>query len=150
MDSHWHSQKQTPLPVAPSVAACLQDPPSQISHKCKHSAAFSAMASIIFIPSSASTNARRKATTGPLALKSLSDQLFNFTDGFWAGMAADIQPHTVLSSPKWKMWAIECAQELETELDNEHLVALIRLFRQMLVLPMHILYSNVMAFKRFE
>ena len=27
------------------------------------------------------------------------------------------------------MWAIECAQELETELDDEHLVALIRLFQ---------------------
>ena len=44
-------------------------------------------------------------------------------------MAANIQLCTVLSSPEQKMWAMEHAQELETELDDEHLVALIGLFQ---------------------
>ena len=44
-------------------------------------------------------------------------------------MAANIQPHTVLSSPEQKMQAMECAQELETELDDECLVAFIGLFQ---------------------
>ena len=60
---------------------------------------------------------------------SLSDQLSDFTDAFWAGTAANIQPYTVLSSPEKKMQAMECTQELETKLDDEHLVALIGLFQ---------------------
>ena len=60
---------------------------------------------------------------------SLSDQLSDFTDAFQVGMAANIQPCTVLSSPEQKMQAMEHAQELETELDDECLVALIGLFQ---------------------
>ena len=121
--------EQTPLPVASPAMVHSQDPPSLISYKRKHSAAFSATASMVSTPSSASSYVRKKATTGPLALMSISDQLSDFTDAFRAGTAAEMQPRTVMSSPERKMRAMERAQELETDLDDKHLVALIGLFQ---------------------
>ena len=91
--------------------------------------AFSTAASIASTPSSSSSFINKKVGTGPVALLALTDQLSDFTDAFRAGTAAEMQPHTVASSSEQKMRAMEQAQELESELDDTRLVALLGLFQ---------------------
>jgi hypothetical protein len=60
----------------------------------------------------------------------LSDQLSDFTDAYRAGTAAEASPRDFASSPERKRMAMERAQELESDLDDTRLVALIGLFRK--------------------
>lgn len=77
-----------------------------------------------------STLARKRQTSGTAALMNLSDQLSDFTDAYRAGTAAEASPRDFASSPERKRMAMERAQELESDLDDTRLVALIGLFRK--------------------
>jgi len=60
---------------------------------------------------------------------SISDQLSDFTDAYCAGTAIEMGPCVIATSPERKTMAMEHAQELENDLDDARLVALIGLFQ---------------------
>jgi hypothetical protein len=74
--------------------------------------------------------ARKRQTSGPTALMALSDHLSDFTDAYRAGTAAEAGSREFASSPERKRMAMERVQELESDLDDTCLVALIKLFRE--------------------
>ena len=102
--------------------------------KRRHSTAFPVMISGASMPTpldgaTLAGPARKRQASGPTALMFLSDQLSDFTDAYRAGTAAETGSRNFGSSPERKTMAIERAQDLESDLDNIHLVALIGLFQ---------------------
>jgi len=121
----------TPSPPPPSPPPSSLPPSSlprfSLDKKRKHSAAF-ASTSEASTSTSPSILARKRHANGSSALFALSDQLSEFTDAFRAGTVAETGPF-VASSPERKMMAMKRAQELESDLDDVWLVALIGLFQ---------------------
>lgn len=129
---------QTPVP-APEIKAdeehiaWSQSPSSQsrsphpsISYKRKHSA--------ISPDTTSTTSTIQKKTQRDVssagALQGLTTELSSFGDTFLEGIAlAAPVPSTLAPSPVRKTRAITHAQELEVDLDDKKLVALIRIFQ---------------------
>ena len=132
---------QLPVPMlpAPEIEAneerilWSQSPPPQsrspcpsINHKRKHSAISSDTTSAT---STIQKRARRDISSAG-ALQGLTAELNSFGDTFLEGVAlAAPMPSTLAPSPLRKTRAITRAQELEVDLDDGKLAALIRIFQ---------------------
>jgi hypothetical protein len=122
-----HSESQSPTPLSFGGFAP--------SHKRKH-AALSAP-SAVSTPSTPSTSfgpkhskQARKEITGSAALQGLTAELSAFGQIFLEGTSSARLPLPSLApSPSRKTKAIQRAQELEEELDDDRLAALIRVFQ---------------------
>ena len=120
-------------PITPPPAPSAQSPPFKRSHKQNHSAITSTVASSISTTPSASTS-RKKSRTGVMsnaeALVGLRSQLAVFSGTFLEGTSLMAAPPPLIApSPSRKTKAIQQAQELELDLDDEKLVSLIRIFQ---------------------
>lgn len=101
---------------------------SFVGHKRKYSSNYSGVSTptTSLGPGSASAppSKKRQLSNGANALAALGEQLSNFTDTVRKGTSqSPLEP-----SPTRKRIAIQRAEELETELDDKHLVQLINLF----------------------
>jgi hypothetical protein len=124
-------QGHSPAPLKDRSPTPLSFAPS---HKRKHSALSalsSAAASARSTPSASSGPKRaRKEVTGPVALQGLTAELSTFGQTFLEGVTSTVPPPPLLApSPSRKTKAIQRAQELEDELDDDRLAALIRVFQ---------------------
>jgi hypothetical protein len=116
------------IPWSPTPPPRNRSPgPSVINHKCKHSNISSGNTSI---NSTISKKGRRDVSSRG-AFVGLRDELSTFSNTFLDGIAlAKAPPTTTLApSPLRKTKAIMRAQELEEDLDDEKLAALIWIFQ---------------------
>ena len=138
--------KPSPIPWSPSPS--LNDHPSAPpkarspspnplsfapSHKRKHtalSALSSAAVSTHSTPSTSSGPKRAcKEITGSAALQGLTAELSTFGQTFLEGVSSATPPPSLAPSPSRKTKAIQRAQDLEEDLDDDRLAALIRVFQ---------------------
>ena len=124
---HW--SESPPPPTQPSHPAPL----SQHNHKRNFSAIASTEASSISNTPSASAShkkARVRIMSNAEALAGLRSQLAMFGKTFLEGTSSLAAPTSVIApSPTHKTMAIQRAQELELDLDDEKLVSLICIFQ---------------------
>lgn len=105
-------------------------PVSASQHKRRHSALDDiSVSSGTSTPSSGSAK-RRQIASGPAALNSLTEHLAAFTDAFRSSAEMDTAPPPIAPSPQRKMLAIERAQDLEDDLDDDSMILLINLFQK--------------------
>jgi hypothetical protein len=108
----------TPIPAVLATPALAPSISLRNVHKRSHSAAFSNSASGASTPTTSS-----KRTTGPGALEFLGQRLGDFTTAF-----CDTNTKSIATTPERKMRAIERAQDIEADLNDEELVSLITVF----------------------
>jgi hypothetical protein len=115
------------IPWSPSPPPQIRTPhPSAINHKRRHSAISSSTTS-----TTGSLPKRTRRDVGSAgALQGLTAELNTFGDTFLEGIAlAAPAPSALAPSPVRKTRAITRAQELEVDLDDGKLAALIRIFQ---------------------
>jgi hypothetical protein len=119
-------EEHIPWSQSPTPRTRSRSPCALINHKRKHSMISSGTASI----SSTTQKRTRRDASSAGALQGLSAQLNSFSDTFLEGVALTAAAPSLLApSPLRKTRAITRAQELEVDLDDGKLAALIRIFQ---------------------
>jgi hypothetical protein len=120
------------IPWSPTPPPCSHSSyPFTVNHKCQHSAILLGTTSVTStVSKKRATGSVQPVANGTSAVQGLTAELSAFGETFLEGIAMAAPPTSTLApSPLRKTRAILRAQELEEDLDDGKLAALIRIFQ---------------------